>query len=135
MKPGPKRTPTSILKLRGSLPHQDRDSEPQPDTSMPAKPAWLKKKGARVWKARVGMFYNMGVLTAVDADAFACYCDLLATLEWMKKEQPNNIFDRLKVMKSLREYGTLFGWSPADRARLKVDKPVEQNPFVALKKA
>ena len=129
MKRGPKRTPTKMLKLRGSIPQQDRGGEPEPDIVIPEKPIWLKGKGAKIWKDRIELFFNMGVITVVDGDAFACFCDLLATLEYMKKVCPNNVFDRLKVMKALREYGSMFGWSPADRARLKVEKPKDKGVF------
>ena len=84
---GKPRTPTSILKLRGSrlTTYMGRGvGEPEPapeDKGAPRRPAWLARHGAeavRCWDYNVPILARMGVLAHVDLDALARYCVLWA---------------------------------------------------------
>lgn len=87
MKPGPRSTPTPLLKLVGSRePLRNRRDEPQPQEGRPSKPQWLKGDAAKVWPKVIAQLDAMGVLTKADGHAIARYCKLL--VRWVD----NNAF-------------------------------------------
>ncbi len=81
-KRGPKPTPTKTLKLRGSWRANDRKAEPQPDATRPKCPPWLNQEAKATWKQIVPQLADMGVLTKIDGNALARYCDAWA--RWRK---------------------------------------------------
>ena len=81
-KRGPKPTPTKTLKLRGSWRANDRKGEPQPDAARPKCPHWLNREAKATWKQIVPQLADMGVLTKIDCNALARYCDAWA--RWRK---------------------------------------------------
>jgi P27 family predicted phage terminase small subunit len=79
MKPGPRPTPTSILKLRGSWRGKDRpDADLEPN--MPKMPSWLSAAAKAEWKRRIPELNALGVLQKVDVTILAMYCTDFA--EW-----------------------------------------------------
>jgi len=73
---GPAPTPSGILKLRGSRKLENRKLEPKPDQRSPIRPAWLKGEARKAWESLVPQLKKMGVLTRIDRNALARYCDM-----------------------------------------------------------
>jgi P27 family predicted phage terminase small subunit len=61
------------------------DKEPQPRTDPPRCPQWINKVAKDKWKAIVPELKAMGVLTYVDGDALANYCQIWA--RWRAAEE------------------------------------------------
>jgi len=75
-KPGPRPTPTSVLRLRGSWRSRRNPKEPQPAVAKPEAPAWLSDDAKKVFDDYAERLLASGVLTAVDQFALARYADL-----------------------------------------------------------
>lgn len=75
-KPGPRPTPTRVLRLRGSWRAKRNPTEPQPKVVKPTAPAWLSEDAKKVFDDYAGQLHASGVLTAVDQFALARYADL-----------------------------------------------------------
>lgn len=77
-KSGPARTPTNILKLRGSWRADDRGDADLPSSvkGSPPCPDWLGVDAAAVWRRLVPQFEALGVLAVTDENALARYCIL-----------------------------------------------------------
>jgi P27 family predicted phage terminase small subunit len=83
--PGPPRTPTKILELRGSwLAKKRRRREPQPPPAQgtPRCPQWLEPSAKAVWRQLAPRLAQLGLLTPLDVFAFARYCEHYA--EWQR---------------------------------------------------
>jgi len=76
-KRGPKKTPTAVLKLRGSWRAEERKGEPQPERGAARmhSPMPLTKDAHRMWRRLVPLLDTMGVLGKTDANALARYCE------------------------------------------------------------
>jgi len=77
-KRGPKKTPTRILKLRGSWLADTREDEPKLESDIPNCPVWVKGIARRKYKELTKLLNTMGVLTKIDRNALARYCDTWA---------------------------------------------------------
>lgn len=83
---GPARTPTAILKARGSWRGEKREkAEPKPEKGRPRRPSWLKGDAEKEWKRLVEMLSRMGILTKIDGNALARYCRLWE--RWRRSEE------------------------------------------------
>lgn len=76
--PGPPRTPTEILKRRGSwlAPLREKQGEPVPPRGRPNCPKNLCLQAKRIWRKLIPLLDEMGVLSRVDERAIARYCQL-----------------------------------------------------------
>ena len=105
----------------------------------PARPSWLSPFGARVWDRVVTEYEPLGVLSPVDRDVLAAYCDaaaftkeardLLVADGLMRRGQrgetvKNPMFQvwrqAISVVESL---GSTLGLNPSSRLRLLADLP------------
>lgn len=78
-KPGPRPTPTPILKLRGSWRGKDRpDADVEPN--VPEMPKWLSIAAKKRWEQVVPELDALGVLQRVDDTILAMYC--MDYVEW-----------------------------------------------------
>jgi P27 family predicted phage terminase small subunit len=71
--------PENVMKLRAGVSHSQpkhatRKLRPKP----PARPTWLSPFGRRVWDRVVRELEPLGVLSVVDRDVLAAYCDAAA---------------------------------------------------------
>src|SRR5664280_1615952 len=72
---GPAPTPTALKRLRGETrPSRLNDREPLPRRTAPRPPADLDPAAKLIWRRTVREMPT-GMITAVDADALACYCE------------------------------------------------------------
>lgn len=74
---GPQRTPTKTLKIRGSwrANEPERKQEVQPETSMPGMPEWLSPPARRIWLRVAPVLARTGLLTELDGNTLARYCE------------------------------------------------------------
>jgi P27 family predicted phage terminase small subunit len=75
-KPGPRPTPTRVLRLRGSWRAKRNPKEPAPEVTKPAAPAWLSDDAKAVFEALAERLHASGVVTIADELALARYADL-----------------------------------------------------------
>ena len=74
-KPGPARTPSKILKIRGSPKAIYRNpNEPEPPAGFPDPPYKLDETETAMWFRLVTDLDSMGILTVIDGNALARYC-------------------------------------------------------------
>ncbi len=139
---GPPRTPTAILKARGSwLVKHREETEPKPPRGRPTCPRWLKNEARAEWKRLVVLLDDMGVITKADGNALSRYCKLLERWKRMEAFIEENgetyqtmdrdgmpagrqVYPQVKLAHELAvQLGRLegeFGMTPASRSRVSV---------------
>lgn len=139
---GPAPKPTALKILQGNPGKRKLNaSEPQPKEGIPRCPAWLDEEAKIAWKRIVPQLHDMGVLTMIDADALANYCDTWsrwkrAVLFLQKNGDVYTIKDdegKVKYIQQLPQvaiarnllavlnrYQQEFGLTPAARSRLTI---------------
>lgn len=76
-KPGPRRTPTKVLKARGSWHAKGRAGADVP-CRKPTRPSWLKGDARKAWDRAVRELEALGTLATIDHDMLEFYCDAYA---------------------------------------------------------
>lgn len=73
---GPRPTPTKLLMLRGSKRGKARAKrgEVQPPAAVLAAPIWLNEAGQAHWRETAPLLHQLGLLTALDSNAWAMAC-------------------------------------------------------------
>ena len=93
--PGRKPTPTAIKELEGNPGKRPLNKkEPKPDKKAPTCPNWLDKEARAEWRRLARKMEQLGILTEVDKQAFASYCQ--AYSRWKNAEE------------KITNYGTLM---------------------------
>jgi P27 family predicted phage terminase small subunit len=149
-KRGPAPAPTALRTLYGVRPDRINNSEPVPSPGPVQPPEWLSPDARAVWDGLAADLENRGVLTAWDAEVFACCCDAAArrrravahlASEGEVLELP--VMDHGRVVATrvarnpwtlvladadgqLQRYAARFGLTPSDRAQLKTQQPVHE---------
>ena len=143
--------PNALKRLHNTLrPDRSPTNEPQPPRTRPPCPAWLSPRAKSAWKRLAGTLHRSGLLTAVDRDALARYCTMLA--RWREAEE--HLMAHGSIVKSPSGIPTLnpsfgivarlapllsklegdFGMNPS--ARSKISAPptatVERDPLQAI---
>lgn len=135
-------TPTALKILRGNPGKRAISKrEPKPRTDMPVCPRWLDEHARRKWGKLIPELKAMGVLTIVDGDALANYCQLWS--RWRRAEEfiqrsgdaysiknPDGTLKYVKIvpqvaiardlLQQLRAYQSEFGLTPAARTKIEV---------------
>lgn len=140
--PGPRPTPTKILKARGSWRANGRKDEPQPEATIPPAPAVLAGKAMEEWDRVAPVLHATGCLTLVDMAVLATYCQAFAdwqqAIEEITKTGPvvrapsgfavQNPYVSLKnqAAKQMLACAAELGLSPSARTRIKVEAPSEE---------
>ena len=144
MRSGPPPTPTKLKLLRGNPGKRAiKKNEPQPKSASSVKcPAWLSTEAKKVWRRTAPKLRGLGLLTEVDGDALAAYCQTYA--RWKEAElfiEKNGAAyairdekDRIRYMQQfpqvsiarallqqVRGYQQEFGMTPSARVRLAAD--------------
>jgi P27 family predicted phage terminase small subunit len=70
--------PTNLRILRGDHPERVNRDEPQPADLPVSRPPWLSDEARRKWDDLAPQLDFMGVLTVVDVDMLASYCECYA---------------------------------------------------------
>ena len=113
-KRGPKPTPTSLLKLRGSWRGDINKHEPMPDVGVPECPKELDGIAKGCWDELAPMLVGMKVLTIADGKAFELLCVTFSN--WKRSEA------------MLQKHGDVY---PIRDANNQV-KYLQQSPYVAM---
>ncbi len=149
---GRKSAPTALKILRGnpgkrSLP----EHEPQPEIAAPEPPIFLSDYARAEWARLVPELLQIRVLSRIDRDTLAAYCDALA--EWKEATEEiekHGLFTtssqgsemahpavaiRRNAREHVRKFAALFGLSPADRTRIHAlpQKEAAQSPLERLR--
>lgn len=83
---GPPKTPTRILKLRGSPVAKQREkSAVQVPSKKPTCPRWLDKDARAVWHLLIPQLAAVGLVTKLDRNALTMYCRLFS--RWVQAEK------------------------------------------------
>jgi P27 family predicted phage terminase small subunit len=82
---GPAPKPTRLRVLHGGHPERINRSEPQPAPLPVEPPPYLSQEARRKWDELAPHLEVMGVLTAVDVDLLAAYCECFA--RWRRLAQ------------------------------------------------
>ncbi len=140
-KPGPPKTPTNILAIRGSTLVSSRKDEPRPTGKAPTCPERLSSKAKVQWKYLSPALEELSLLTKLDRGAFMRYCTMLAlNLEAADKIYGNDKEDGtgpikgkmskaegaqwfsvfMKTSVECSRFEAKFGLTPADRAGISI---------------
>lgn len=133
---GRKPTPTAIKKLEGNPGKRPLNThEPKPPKKAPACPKGLLPEAKKEWNRLAGALQEMGVLTELDRNSFAAYCQAYARWKdaedfmtksgttifktpsgyWQQLPQVSIAQTYLKIMNRIAEQ---FGLTPAARSRI-----------------
>lgn len=140
MTAGRKPKPTGLKVLEGNPGKQKLpQGEPKPGGEAEC-PAWLTRSAKAKWRRLAPELQRLGLLTSVDGDALAAYCESWAEYERAEKAlqqlgttyetSTGLIYPRPEVQMSHRarqqmhRFGAEFGLTPSSRAR--VGGPVRQ---------
>lgn len=119
---GRKRTPTATIKLKEGKVYGtkwgNRDLEPQPEAGVPDCPIELTGVAKQAWDRLCPLLSSVGCLTKQDGYTLALACQMYAVA--VDPETPETT--RANAIREWRQLSGLFGLSPADRARIQVQK-------------
>lgn len=142
-KRGPKRTPTAILKVRGSTRAASRKDEPEATLGEPMKPDFLNKAASAEWDRVTVELREMGILTTADHAMLTVYCTAWAEFieaDAVVKEEGMTVTGaagnpvihpavriRNTAQDTIRRAADHFGLSPSARSSIKVQdkKPTD----------
>lgn len=137
--------PTALKALEGGRGHRTKAekskeaNEPRPPRGCPTQPTWLDAGARRKWQSLCDTLSDMGVLTAVDGDVLACYCDAYSRLvrftTFLRKNgdvttSPNGysmpapeVALRNRAIDDLKKWGAELGIGAASRTKIEVRNP------------
>src|SRR5262249_38927021 len=111
-------------------------NEPKPKTGRPRCPSWLDADAKRKWRALVPELERLGLLTVVDGDALAAYCQAWAEFKLATETlRPDGrtfttdsgslpphpaVAQQRSAWQAVRAFAALFGLDPSSRTRLSV---------------
>lgn len=134
---GRKPKPTAIKVLEGNPGKRPLNkNEPKPEKKAPKCPTWLEPEAKKEWRRMSKTLEAIGVLTQVDASAFAGYCQAYA--RWKEAEEflskhgtifktPSGYIQQVPqvsiaqtYLKIMKDFCSEFGLTPAARSRISV---------------
>lgn len=129
---GPAREPRALKEVKGTARGKSNEPKPAGEVVQPE----LREGAAAVWRRLAPDLEAKGVLTAWDVDAFAVYCEAVASadealehleregrvIEHPKQGQCRNPWWQIwrEAIDVMVRYGSRFGLTPSDRGALKV---------------
>jgi P27 family predicted phage terminase small subunit len=140
--PGPKKTPTETLKIRGSWRAKGRTNEPKPVAGVPECPSWLAGEAKAEWDRQVVDLDQRKLLAKSYRTALVMFCEAWGTyVEALADIRANGhtyITDKgnevqrpivgimHKAFERAAKLGAQFGFSPSAAADLKVNETQEK---------
>ena len=134
---GRKPKPTALKVLEGNPGKRPLNgNEPKPEKTAPKCPSWLEHEAKKEWRRMTKTLEAIGVLTQVDATAFAGYCQAYA--RWKEAEEflskhgtifktPSGYIQQVPqvsiaqtYLKIMKDFCSEFGLTPAARSRISV---------------
>jgi P27 family predicted phage terminase small subunit len=141
---GRKPKPTALKVLEGNPGKRPlNNNEPKPEKKAPRCPSWLEPEAKKEWKRMAKTLEAIGVLTQVDAAAFAGYCQAYA--RWKEAEEflskhgtifktPSGYIQQVPqvsiaqtYLKIMKDFCSEFGLTPSARSRIRVDGDTSTN--------
>jgi len=141
---GPHHTKPTAIKLLKGAPGRSaaNPNEPQPERVAPSMPSSLDRYGKEAWRRNAPALERLGLLTEIDGDALALYCD--AYSQWrrasraVRKIDPTSESYRQvaitveRARDQMRYLAGEFGMTPASRSRVKVASEAPTDTFQEL---
>lgn len=146
--PGPAPKPTALKMLQGNPGKRslNPDAEPQPDASMPECPDWLDDSAKEKWAELAPELHRLGLLTCVDGDNLAAYCQAFAefkhstvTLREEGREMCSDkgnvsqhpaVLQQRSAWAAMQKFSAMFGLDPSARTRLPArGRGASEDPF------
>jgi P27 family predicted phage terminase small subunit len=140
--------------LRGPLPlrvvnndYKPPENTPKPAAQMPKPPKWLLPAAKREWKRVAPALFKRGLLTELDRQALAQYCQAVARIEeaelalkdglhYMIPSGRQYLKPEYRVLqdcqKEVRQLCVLFGLAPSSRMRMQLPEQVERDALEDL---
>jgi P27 family predicted phage terminase small subunit len=150
---GSKPVPTKLRILRGNpRQHALPKNEPKPPSGIPDPPEHLTPEAREHWDEVREPLAKIGLLTVIDGEALAGYCESRALWVAAKKKlaeqgitvsSPNgyeipspSLSIAMRAQKEMRAWLAEFGMTPSSRSRVKAGEPGEaSDPFEDLLKS
>ncbi len=138
--------PTRLKVLNGN-PGKGRpnENEPKPPVGEPICPDWLGEEAKEKWAEVAPALARLGVLTVIDGDVLATYCQSWceyrqATKRLAKEgrvvvaqsgyQMPHPmVAQQREARNAIRQFSALLGLDPSSRVRLKADAPEPEDPL------
>lgn len=125
--PGPKPKTQDQLNLSGSWrANAEKDSVKPPQGKL-SHPEWMNIDAKVVWDELAPNLIKMGVLTPIDVNAFARYCELYADFIMSSRLGMQGLELKVKLNIQLTRLESKFGLSASDRVGLPMQKPKDTN--------
>jgi P27 family predicted phage terminase small subunit len=139
MKPGPAPKPSALRKLGGQRIRNFNEPQPERLAAMPSAPAHLNRYAKRFWRETGGQLLAVDMLTRADLASFELlamhYGTVIALAKQIESDgystvderglpRKNPLFSTLHTASQLyRSYSSVFGLDPANRSRLTIEPP------------
>ena len=148
---GRKPVPTVLKVLRGN-PGKRRlnDREPMPGGAKPRCPSHLNGAARQEWHWLARRLHEIGLLTAIDRDMLAAYCECKALRDealavvaksnlLIKNVQGNLVPNPLlgianRALAQMARIASEFGMTPGSRTRIRIEKPEAEDELSAFLK-
>lgn len=144
---GPAPQPTKLKMIRGNPGRRPlNDQEPQPDPTPPTCPNWIDDIAKAKWAELSPELTRLGLLTSIDGDALAAYCQAFAEFQLATEtlQTESRFFSTDKgylaphpavsqqrsAWETMKSFAAMFGLNPSSRSRLKVmPRKNDKDPF------
>ena len=135
------------LRLVDTTTKYQAQTPPKPAATIPKPPAWLSTPAKREWRRVAPGLHKLGLLTDLDRQALAQYCQAVARVEeaeialkdGLSYETPGGrqfLKPEYRVLmdaqKEIRQLCALFGLAPSSRMRMTLPEPKETDELEAL---
>jgi P27 family predicted phage terminase small subunit len=147
---GRKPKPTKLKLVTGNPGRRSINAaEPSPSNKAPDCPAWLDKDAKAKWQELAPELSALGLLTIVDGDVLAAYCqawaEFKAATETIQRDgrtfstetgylaQHPAVSQQRSAWQAIKAFASLFGLDPSSRSRLHIGgKAEDKDPFEAF---
>jgi P27 family predicted phage terminase small subunit len=147
---GRKPKPTAVKQLTGNPGKRKLNAhEPKPPADLPICPSWLDDEAKRQWNALVPHLHKIGLLTMVDQQSMAAYCQAVSRwaaaeaaiakegltfeTEFGPRKHPAVTIAK-ECMLLIQKFASEFGLSPSARTRIEVPAGGEDDDLEAFLK-
>ena len=136
---GRKPTPTALKLIRGEEERRINRDEPKIAKGIGTAPDWLDDLARKEWFQIVPQLEASGMLTQVDTNSLAAYCQVISRLAQAEAYiKENGMFDERgkrndaqitaeKCWQAMLKFSSEYGLTPASRARIKVGEPAKND--------
>lgn len=135
------------LKLVDPTKKHQAVTRPKPAAATPKPPSWLSASAKREWRRVAPELHKRGLLTELDRQALAHYCQAVARMEEAEKALKDGLSYEapggrqylkpeyhvvVDCQKEIRQLCTLFGLAPSARMRMELSEPERPDELESL---